>query len=101
MTSYPVIWQVGVGGPPPVAGRLDVGPHSLSLHGGRRGSEQRLEISFGELAGVRRTQDRIGVLRAIVIDTVSAGPVTVAAVGASLAYSDILCDLQRIAAAAV
>jgi hypothetical protein len=36
MRSYPVVWQVEGTGEPVVAGRLDVGGKTLTLHGGRR-----------------------------------------------------------------
>jgi hypothetical protein len=96
MASYPVLWRCGDGAP--VAGRLEFGERTLALHGGQRGSEQRMEIAYSDLSVARPAAERIGPLRTIEIDTRRAGAVFVAAFAATL-YGEILEILQRRAAA--
>lgn len=96
--SYPVLWQDGATAAP-VAGRLSLGPHSLSLHGGSRSRQARLEVPYAELTAAERSPQRLGPLRTIRFDSRHGGTVMLAGLGGMGASLEILEALCRIIAA--
>lgn len=94
--SYAVLWQQE--GVLPVAGRLQFGPQSLTLHGGDRGRAARVEILYDEISEVRRSPERLGPLRAIELESAGLGTLLLAAMGVVL-DREVLWELQRIVAA--
>lgn len=80
----------------PLSGRLELTEKGLCLHGGCRGSEQRVQIPYGEIVGLERdSQMRIGPCRAITIFSPSAGEVLVASVWGIGILSEIFAALHR------
>jgi hypothetical protein len=97
MTSYAILWQRAGGAP--VAGRLELGEKRLTLHGGHRGAEQRLEIPYCDIYYVQRARENVGPLRGIEVDAYRAGTIRVATIGGLSLRSEILERLQGAAAA--
>ncbi len=82
MDVYPVIWKARGSGP--VAGGLELGVSSLTLHG-RRTYEHRIEIDSAQIDDVGRASERVGRLPAIRLSVLgSVGTVLIAALGAGL-----------------
>ena len=100
MGSYPVVWQVAQSGEPVVAGRLEIGRRSLTLHGGHRGSERRLEIPFADISCVRGDYAWLGPLRAIAVDAPDVGSLILATTAGLMIRFEILEQLQLAATAA-
>lgn len=99
MESYPVLWQILGEGDTPVAGRLEIADRSISLHGGQRGAEKRVEVPLAEISCARRALDRVGALRSVAVDTRTLGTILIATLGDLSIRGEILQDLQALVAA--
>lgn len=84
-----------------MAGRLSVGPRSLSLHGANRELQARLEVPYRDLDAVRRSEKRIGGISAIEFDCHDGDTITLASLDQPGTHHEILESLQRIVAAQV
>ena len=89
-----MVWQVEDTGEPVVAGRLELGPRTLTLHGGRRGAERRLEIRFADISCVRGDNAWLGSLRAIAVDAQGIGRLILATTAGLAVRFEILEHLQ-------
>ena len=99
MSSYAVIWASEGHEESPVAGSLQVTPQGVVLHGGSRSAEQRIEIRSDEIVCARRTDSRLGPLRAIALDSGHAGTILIASLAGASFRHEILEQLQRLVAA--
>lgn len=94
MPSYAVVWQEEDG--LPFAGQLELTSRGLWLHGGSRGSEQHVEIPFGQVLGVERDSERrIGRCPAITIFGRNTGELLIASVAGVGVLSEIFAALQQ------
>jgi hypothetical protein len=99
MESYAVLWQEG--GAAPVTGRLDFGARNLTLHGGHRGAEVRVDIPYTDICAAERGRESIGPLRAIRLDSRTRGSMLLATLGGLTLRGEILESLQRAVSAVV
>lgn len=99
MSSYAVLWKTPNGAP--MAGRLELDPHGLWLHGGNNEERVRVEIPFDELLSVDRGPClRIGPCRAIELTTRAAGSLLLATIAGAGTLGEILVRVQEMLAAA-
>ena len=77
-----------------MAGRLELGASGLTLSGGGRTLEQRIEIGYDEIVGVGRTFERVGRLVALRLKRRDLGTVLIAAFGGAGLNSEILQQLE-------
>jgi hypothetical protein len=98
--SYPVVWRVEADGRSLVAGRLEISEHGLALHGGCREDERRLVVPSGAIVCASGDNGWLGQLRAIAVDVRDVGRISLATTAGLMARSEILEQLQLVAAGA-
>jgi hypothetical protein len=93
MSSYAVLWKKE--NALAQAGRLELDPYGIWLHGGLRGQEVRVEIPYSEIEAVEHTRrDRIGPCRALCVHTRCNGEVMLATLGGPGVLGEILDFLR-------
>lgn len=95
--SYAVVWEESDGSP--VTGQLVVGEESMRLEGVRDGQLVRLEVSYGDLAGVRVSRgsgERLHDRPTMVVERHDGPPLLIAAFGAGMLHElvDVLALLS-------
>jgi hypothetical protein len=98
MPSYAVLWALKGVDKKPLAGRLQVSEQGVVLHGGSRSAERRIEIPGREIRCARRAITNVGPLPAIALEAASAGTILIATISGLSCRSEILEQLQRLAA---